>query len=674
MPATVSIRIGTPRYVEPALHAELLQWLTDHPGIVDEVAFFTGITHPPLPLATITARAARLAEVLPQYQALGLTAGINHLATMGHLDENLVNSLNEPWQHLVDLDGTVSKGCYCARDPQMAAYIAASYRVLAQAKPDFIWVDDDVRMESHAPLKMTCFCDRCLAAFSAASGRTWTREELRAAFSTGPRDERLRWRRAWQEQNRTYLTDVLALIRRAVHDVDPTINLGLMTGEAAFSGYAFDQWADALTLPGGQPARWRPGGGFYEDGAPHGLLGKAHSTGRQVGLLPPSVVDIQYEHENFPYQALRKSRRIFTTEIAAAIGCGCTGVALNCLGLTGDPVAEFLPWLTAVGRERAFYQAAVQAFGRSPASGLWVAFTPDHMAALQADGNWEHAPQWASSLHRFNDLGEIGLPFAYTRAAAKVTLLAGDGVLEFSKIELLQMLGEGVILDGPALQHLHALGLGEYTGFAVAGTMDRDTMERFTDDPLNAHPGEHRDCRPSFWPEPSYLLAPLRPASRVLSRLVDFTPTDHGAVSGVYENTLGGRVAVLGYYPWRSFMGLAKTQQWRALVRWLSADTLPGYIASYHRAALWCRQDAHGRPALLVINASIDAADGLTLHLRDVPGTLWLERAGEPGLEGVHIQDGVFPLDPADDPAGAPYRSYILPTLAPWEAVLLTAD
>ena len=158
MPATISLRIGTYFFMQSQRRDELLVMLERYQETIKEVAFFTGFTHPAVPLPTLRERAAVLADFIPRCQALGLSTGINHLATIGHLDENLENSLREPWQHLVDLDGSVSLSCYCAVDPSMRAYITESYQALAQAKPEFLWVDDDVRMESHPPaIKFACF-------------------------------------------------------------------------------------------------------------------------------------------------------------------------------------------------------------------------------------------------------------------------------------------------------------------------------------------------------------------------------------------------------------------------------------------------------------------------------------------------------------------------------------
>ena len=661
--ARISLRVSTYLWTGAERRKELLEFLREYRDTIDEVAFFTSFTHPPLPLDVIRERARLLAEVIPQFRALGLAAGINHLSTMGHLDENLENSLREPWQHLVDISGRESPSCYCVADPSMRAYVRDAYTALAEARPDFIWVDDDVRLESHPPaIAFACFCERCLARFGEESGRTWSRESLRQAFNAGSVAERLGLRREWVRHNERYIAGLLASIREAVDGVDPRIALGLMTGEIAYSGYGETAWAEALAGPRGIEVKWRPGGGFYTDASPGELLGKAHGIGRQTSFLPTAVADIQSEHENFPYQPMKKSARIFAAEVGAYIGAGCTGTALNCMGISADPMDEFHPYFAVVRRHRGLYDAMVRAFGRSPCEGIWQALAPDYFACAAPEGDWFSGAPWGGGLWAANELAEIGVPVAYGREGAAVTLLRDEACLQFTPEELRKVLAGGVLLDGPALQRLNEMGFAEHTGFAVREKKEKDTTEVFTPDPLNGRfAGWRRDCRPSFWPETSYLLEPLTPRSRVIAEVEDFTPRRYGAVAGVFENALGGRVAALGYYPWRSLQSLAKTSQMKALCRWLSGDALPAYVASYHKTALWCRRDPQNRPAMLVMNASLDTAEDLRLHVRGVRG-LRLRRAGGQ-TEVLHDAGG-----------DAVYGTFVIGHIEPWELVLAVKE
>ena len=663
MTARVSFRVGVPVWSHKGRLDELAAFLGGFRNVITELAFFTGCTHPPLPLTTIRQRAARLKCVMARFREAGFQTGINHLATLGHLDENLRHSLDEPWQHLVDLHGAESKSCYCASDRRFREYVRQAYRALALARPAFIWVDDDVRLESHAPsIQMACFCRRCLASFSTQTGRAWTREALCTAFRSGPLAKRLELRRAWQEHNRTYIAGLLALIRQAVDEVDPRIPLGLMTGETAYSGYGFEGAAEALAGPRRLEVKWRPGGGFYDDACPRGLLDKAHSTGRQIAWLPGWVQDIQYEHENFPYQRLAKSGRIFSAEIAAAIGAGCTGAALNCLGITGDPLAEYRPWFEAVRAGKPWFDHAVAAFGRSECEGVWPAFTRDHVAAQALQDDWAKAPLWSGDLSARGELFEIGVPAAYRREGAKVVILRAGNIREFSRSELESLLSSAVLVDGPGLQLLEELGLSRLTGWRVRGSKEKDTIERLTADPLNgSFAGWHRDCRPSFWAETTWLLKPLSRRSRPLAEVVDFTPAAFGPCAGVFENERGGRVAVFGYYPWRSLRSWAKSSQMKALCRWLSRDRLPAYVSSFHSAAVWCRRDRQGAPAVMVLNASLDAAEDVSLHLLSPTPTLHCVR-----WNGRRVRLTRTARD-------GPYSVFRLPEIGPWQPVLCLA-
>jgi len=659
----VSLRIGTPFWRKAAWRRRLLDELDAYRDTIEEVALFTAGTHPPLPLQTIRELAVEAEAILPEFRALGLSAGINHLSTIGHLNENLAHSLNEPWTKLTSIHGVIEEGNYCPNDPDFHQYVHDSYVALAKAKPDFLWVDDDVRLQGHGKVDQACFCDRCLDLFAAETGRPWTREQLREAFGGGTLTERLAMRKSWLAHNRRTMRELLAHIRAAVDALDPALPMGLMTGENYYSGFAYDEWAQALAGAQGTPVPWRPGGGFYTDEWTGGLLAKAHGIGRQVAPLPAAVVDIQSEIENFPYQRLKKAASTLALEVAAYIGAGCTGAALNCVGFEdADPALEYLPYFDAVRGCRPFLNRAAATFGRSQAAGIWQAADRDEYATIRVDGDWTAAPGW-HGLNALDEMAEIGLPIAYGHEGAAMSVLSGDSCLAFSREALLGLLAGGVLLDGPALQRLNALGFAEETGFEVIGTREDDTIEQLTNDPLNGLlAGAQRDCRQSFkgWSEPAYLLRPLSPAARVLAEGVDYSGASYGAVGGVYENPRGGRVAVCGYFPWRYLQTLAKTAQCKALCRWLSRESLPAYVDSYHKIALWSRQDAAGRPALLLLNASLDAAAHIRVLTR-AAGPLILTR-----MDG---QEETLPPVGAD----GPYTVFEISHLAAWQAALMAS-
>ena len=115
----VAVRISAEQWLPDERFVALVDFLEKYHGTVDEVAFFTSGTHPPLPLAEITRRAECLAKRMPRIRARGMSPGINLLATMGHHEENLAGSLDEPWPRVMDPQGAVSRGSYCPASDEL---------------------------------------------------------------------------------------------------------------------------------------------------------------------------------------------------------------------------------------------------------------------------------------------------------------------------------------------------------------------------------------------------------------------------------------------------------------------------------------------------------------------------------------------------------------------------
>lgn len=95
--------------------------------------------------------------------------------------------------------------------------INRQYACVASAEPDFIWVDDDLRLFGHMPVRATCFCARCLEMFADECGTSFDRESLRRTFDEGGMHEKLEVRKAWLEHNRKVIAKVLCAVEASVH-------------------------------------------------------------------------------------------------------------------------------------------------------------------------------------------------------------------------------------------------------------------------------------------------------------------------------------------------------------------------------------------------------------------------------------------------------------------------
>ncbi|NLF01937.1 MAG: hypothetical protein GX601_13270 [Anaerolineales bacterium] len=662
----VTFRIGGPLWLEEGCFEHLLATFGDYPGVADELVFFTSATHPPLSLEVLRPRLARLRDVMARTRSvLGVQAGINVLATIGHHEENLAGSLDEPWQRAMDPQGRVCLGSYCISDPRHQAYVEALYALVAKAAPDVVWVDDDVRLAGHMPVGLTCFCERCLAQFAEQTGELLGREELFDRLDSVHGKAALRLRRQWLAHNRAKVAGLLSRIERSAHSVRPELPLGFMTGDRFYEGYGFDEWEKALAGPEGREVHWRPGGGFYWDDAPLGLVDKAHDVGRQSAALPRSVENIQSEIENFPYHRLKKSVRATVVEAAAHLAAGATGTAFNVLSMQSEPLDEYRPFLAAVQAARPFF-TELGGLGRAPALGVWPAWNRDLFVVDGWPGRWGQGLSAVEALRRQYVLAELGIPHCYGRDGAAMTTLSGATPLAFTCEELEDIFRGGVLLDVGAWQALEWLGLSHLTGVRVTGTVESDASERFTEHSINgALAGRQRDCRQSFWHQPASRIEPTADGVAVLATLVDYLDRELGPCLTVYENALGGRVAVAGYYAWFLLHNFAKSSQMKRLCRWLSRDSLPVVVDTFAKVVIWARGEPGAPPALVLLNASMDLLDEVVLSIRD-----GAERYVYSSLDGG---SATLNSQPADG-GSTDQRRLTLANVPPWGVSLLRPE
>jgi hypothetical protein len=613
---TLSWRIGLMQWETDESFDRLLALLREHRSVVDEVALFDSITHHlHIPLDDFARRMELAARRLDALHQAGIpSAGINVLATIGHINEAWSYMPALPFQAMVGHDGSISTGCACPNTPEMRAYVRAKYELVAGARPDFIWVDDDIRMHHHG-VAWGCFCPTCLALFARRAGRSYTREELVKAFDIPGQGG---VRELWVEQNIASIESLLAEVGNVIRKNDPKIAIGLMTagaGWTTYSGQAFERWFTALGA-----TKARPGGGFYTDAAPLEMLDKALECGRQSVLLPPAVTDVQYELENFPYQRLKKSKTTVVNECSVALGHGLNGIAFNIMG-TPTSYEDFKPWMDAIPAARPVWEQWVAHTAGLPAAGLWPAWSPQLMArkTVRPGESWlGWAPQHNINLPKI--LGEIGLPLAAVASGCGV-VLCGRVAEAFSDAELKGMLAGGVLMDSTALEVLTERGLGHLTGVRLAKRMDNGLMERFTDDEINGRAtGELRDARIEFWGDAKGMgdvLEPLASGVRVLTTIEDYFYRPQGPGMTAFENELGGRVVVMGYAPWIFLHSVGKRLQLQNAADWISRNHMPVRVDETVPLGSVARVSAdRQRGAVMLLNAGMDFIPEATVHVR----------------------------------------------------------
>lgn len=660
--AFVSFRINVGQSISKTRFNSLLDYFDKYKGVTNEITFFTSATHPPIPLDTLKYRVGIFKERMAAARNRGYKTGINVLNTVGHLNENLENSLHGSYTHMTDIEGRTYDGAYCPNDEKFREeYIQPVYKATALAQPDYIWIDDDVRMKSYGFITYACFCENCLNIFAKEYGMKYSRESLKKALDEGALDRKLKLRKEWLQHNRNTLSNLFRMIEKTVHEVNPKIALGFMSSDLFYAGYDFENWSKILEGPDKIPVMWRPGGGSYDDLTPGAFIGKAHSIGRQSSVLPKEIVSIQSEIENFPYPRFKKSATMVAFEAAAYIAAGCTGAAYNVLTVYDEPLDEYEPLAQTLQQVRPFLDLMAKHLGRTPVVGALSYWDKNsEIAGNPIKGSWFTSKAPLNSY----EIYENGIPVSYQQKDAPVNLLTADMVYSLSKDEIKKLLSAGLYLDAEALQQLNDLGYSDLTGFEVVRSETKDRIERLTDHPLNGKfAGRWRDNRQSFWMVPAFTFKKTNERAQILSELIDYSEKVVGdCTMGIFENSLGGRVCVLGYYPWTSMGNLAKNTQIKTVFRWLSKEQLPGYINSFHKINLWIREPKDNKIALAFTNSSFDPAKNVDLMLRTENPTI--------KVYDMNCKETVIRSSGTD----GPYQKFFIPYVDPWQVRLIVNE
>lgn len=654
----VSQRVHYKQICTDKAYEELVAFLEKHRNCFDELAIFDEYSHHgAVPLEDLQKNADIIAVRIADLKRRGFqNVGIDVHCTMGHIEEGHT-IFGQPFQGVVGYRGDVSGACFCNEYEDRKKFLWDKYVMYAKAKPDYIWVDDDVKYFWNG-VKFTCFCPKCMERFNRKMGTSYTRETLVAEME---KPDAIALRAAWTQDICDRMTELYTLLRQAVDSVDPSIPLGLQTQHQGWSSYNlmdFESWFTALRSNKG-----RPGEGFYNDRNPLGVVTKALSCARQAAEYPAFVTDVQYEVENFPnYSLLQKSIRINLDEITLAIGQGMNGVLLNTFPADDVVSVRELDQLYnaySVMRQdwdkMVAFAAGMHGWGFYPAvNRLYDTRRPLH------DGE-SFFKLYSGSRHGVTNtypLARIGIPLTMEPEHACGAVFTGDLADGFTKEELLGFLKKSVILDAAAAKAFIRRGLGEYIGVQVGQEYMDGVEECFTDHPVNEGVVGHvRDVRPAFFGKGGWALIPQDPKVQVISQLHSLVGEPLEAGACLYENSLGGRVCVLGYAAFSMIDSYARLRQMRRVARWLARENLTE-MSSTNLAAQFLRTDGKNTMATL-INLSLDPMEATAYSVRGAKTAKCL-KGGQETLLPVKQEDG--------------YGVMTLPALAPYETVTVLIE
>ena len=363
-----------------------------HPGACDEFWFGGGLRKTPEGAA---AAAEKIAAFRPLCDEAGIRLSYQQGLTLGHGVSH--HGTPKPGEQAfpedacrIDADGK-RLGLLCPRSPFVLDYERDFAKaIIGTAKPDSYWLDDDLRLGAWKP--QGCFCGRCLAAFNAKTGGSWTRAELaKRLFSDALRDP---LRAAWGEFNAESLALYAAVVRKAADELGSPCRLGYQAiwADATYNGPDYRPLLEALSGPAHQPVGIRPGAGFYVEAEPRGMVEKCLSVAREAercrtnnGESPnPLAACICYEQETYPRHVLHKSPGAIMTECALALASGCDSLSLYWYDqAAAEPVEEYDRFVRTLAEARPYFERLAASTRRTRLGGV-ARFVGS--AALEAPG------------------------------------------------------------------------------------------------------------------------------------------------------------------------------------------------------------------------------------------------------------------------------------------------
>ncbi len=221
-------------------------------------------------------------------------------------------------QPRMDQNGLTKDLTPCPLDKTYLEYMHFFYQEMARTGATKLLVDDDYRYESLG-MGMTCFCPLHLAEFRRRTGHRIKREALAKELA---KSEPTKLKRAWMDFKRTLLVELAASLRDAVHEVDPTVRVGLMlTSTEIALPDARDSRELVDTFAGDLRPVVRPGQGWYTDRDRLGLSIGLVETAYQTHLQGPDT-EIMAEVDSVPHTAFAKTPDVILgSQLAANLAC-----------------------------------------------------------------------------------------------------------------------------------------------------------------------------------------------------------------------------------------------------------------------------------------------------------------------------------------------------------------
>ena len=560
--------------------------------------------------------AENISYAITELKKHGIHTGINSSYNQipSKFDHSQHNSQYKYWTTLAD--GSSEKRVPCLLDPELKKYLMEFYRILAETGAEYIYIDDDHRyVFSGNGNTWGCMCDLHIAEFSEISGIQWSRETLQTAIF-----EDLEIRKQWISFLKKGLNDIAKVIEEAVHKVNPAIKIGVMVPclhTTVLYDYDLEETA-RLFQPEG-PLLLRPCIGPYDDRDRKQIIPGLFYM-EMIRNIMKTGPEYTPEIETSPFSRFNKSMETVRFHIAQGIVNGMSSPALSAGGYLGNS-PYFEPEFTKMlKREKPFFEALHKIAPKyGTKKGIGLNFSAK--SALNTTRTVKKISDYylpSFSTHDF--LASSGFCITYDKSGTM--FLAGDSVYSFSETELMEYLKGNLILDADAAKGFAERGLLEFTG-AEIGEMDVPFGAEYFSNPdfCGKYTGTYNPLLSIPLDDIKKITGTL-PGTKVLSTITDHNLKEVCPAVTLFENRLGGKVAVMNYRvgpatAWLDHLiNYQKQLQLRNILNAMDPMSVPVFVEDPTCFTVQYFDD--GNTVFTgIVNTSFDAAQEITVTFAD---------------------------------------------------------
>ncbi|MEG0712751.1 MAG: hypothetical protein RR448_11015 [Niameybacter sp.] len=475
----------------------------------------------------------------------GIKFSINPWVTVGHDDRGIdLTSVHPKMLFLVDYTGVESTACACPLSEEWRRWLQEAYTFYASFNPNILWVEDDLRVFLHPPIRIGCFCEHHLAEFEKIIGHKISREELvEKILEEG---EPHPYRKLWLDLCGNIMIDVVSGLEDAVHEVNPTVRLGLMCSNPinhAIEGRKWDKLVHGLS--GGLTPVARPSLGSYNEYLPVDLI-ECMDIGRMTIACLPEGTMICPEVENVTFTLFSKSVKYTRLQIGLCALLGAENVTLNLYDHVGTPIAQDPEYIYMLDEVKPYLNGILSLEENKVRElGVNILHDPEGPYYTQMKENQEYKELNPDTLGFSIPLQACGIPVTFKDSSIKA--ITGQFFRGKAHEEIVDLLSQGLLLDITAAMTLQEMGYGDYLGIQANKVFSKNFRPLAAESYHNVKFDGEKDNYISILtltPEELYGEVTAFKETEVLSHVVGADREELLPFITAYENTLGGRVVI----------------------------------------------------------------------------------------------------------------------------------